>query len=296
MGKIKKYKYDNWWNGEVTLNYSRNVWRKDDIPIIVEWVNFNEKDTRRIKEKQKEIFEQKVSDFLIKIKDDFLKQFDGSLMKNELWRDEIQQCWDIMFAPIPNSKIITLNHWDCSFEFQDLMDIQRYIKRKIKKGIEDGYDYIHSPQCKYQDKSIPDSRIYARFVWEYCKWLESLIIKEEKTENVELKEKAIQVPKNRIDSDEVKQSRIWFKVGLHFANGEMDTLILKHRKGTMTNCTAIASELGNKNFRPYISESINGTNENDKNIFANNEKTNFIIRYCESSSITVVDSFKNRLK
>ena len=98
-----------------------------------------------------------------------------------------------------------------------------------------------------------------------------------------------------VDND-TKQKRIWFKVGLLFANGEMDRLIAKHKNGTMTNYTAIANELGDISFRPYISESIYGMNQNDKNIFASNEKTNFIKSYCESNGITVVDSFKNRIK
>ena len=41
---MEKYTYDNWWNGEVTLNYARKVWTKEDAPIIVEWLNFDEGD------------------------------------------------------------------------------------------------------------------------------------------------------------------------------------------------------------------------------------------------------------
>ena len=176
---MEKYTYDNWWNGEVTLNYARKVWTKEDAPIIVEWLNFDEGDVAKIKEKQKDIFEQKVTDCVIEIKSNFLKQFEGSLMKGELWRDEIQQCWDIMFAPIPNATEITLNHWDFSFPLGDLMEIQRYIKRKIKKGIQDGYDYIHSPNCKYQDINYRHPQVYAQFVWDYHQWLETNFTTEE---------------------------------------------------------------------------------------------------------------------
>lgn len=173
MRKNKKYTYDNWWNGEVTLNYSLRVCNKGDEPIIVEWVNFDETNAKKIKEKQKEIFEKKVADCVIEIKSNFLKQFEGSLMKGELWRDEIQQCWDIMFATIPNANEITLKHWEFSFPLADIMEIQRYIKRKIKKGIQDGYDYIHSPNCKYQDINYRHPQVYAQFVWDYHQWLET---------------------------------------------------------------------------------------------------------------------------
>lgn len=101
---------------------------------------------------------------------------------------------------------------------------------------------------------------------------------------------------NPIDANEIKQNRIWFKVGLLFANGEMDSLIAKHKSGTMANYTAIANELGDKNFRPYISETINAAHNNDKNIFSNQDKVAFIQSYCESNGITVVESFKNRIK
>ena len=58
--------------------------------------------------------------------------------------------------------------------------------------------------------------------------------------------------------------KIWFKVGLLFATGEMDKLITQFK----SNATQIATHLGNKSFRPYISESISKTNDTDKNIFS----------------------------
>jgi hypothetical protein len=93
---------------------------------------------------------------------------------------ERQECWNVMFGEIPNSEIVHLNHWKISFNNQYLSDVQDYIERTIKNGIDDGLGFIHSPNCKYQDTSRPDSRIYAKFVWDYFKWLKSFIVKNEK--------------------------------------------------------------------------------------------------------------------
>jgi hypothetical protein len=121
-------------------------------------------------------------------------------------------------------------------------------------------------------------------------------VPEIKTENHSLTKKSTKEAKNQTEKNETTENRIWFKVGFLFANGEIDKLITKHAKGTMTNCTSIAKELGNINFRPYISESLYGKTTNDKNIFSSPDKVSFIQEYCESNDITVVESFKSRLK
>ena len=315
---MKKYKfkeiqeeanYDNWWNGDVVLSSSTLYFNDKEKPLTVDWADFSESDVDKIKEKQWEIFADGVNTRLKAVCTQFIKRYEASEMKLDYFTDERQECWNVMFGLIPNIDPVPLNQWKMALGNRYLMEVQYYIDRTIKNGIDDGLGFIHSPNCKYQDKSIPDSRIYARFVWEYFKWLESLIVKEEKADNTVQKAEAeitslkkepitepIIEPKSPIDATEIKQNRIWFKVGLLFANGEMDELKSKHTKGKVTNSTAIANELGNKNFRPYISESIYGTNQNDKNIFASNDKTTFITTYCENNGITVVDSFRSRIK
>ena len=62
-------------------------------------------------------------------------------------------------------------------------------------------------------------------------------------------------------------------------------------KGTHPNYTAMAKELGNTSYRPYISESISGIKRGDKNIFANRDKTAYILDYCKKNKITVVESY-----
>lgn len=309
MEKIEKYTYDNWWNGDVTLVHATRYCGEGDEPILVDWADFSESDAHKIKDMQWEIFADGVNTRLKAVSEQFIKRYEASEMKLEYFTDERQECWNVMFGAIPNGKIVHLNHWGIGLENQYLSDVQFYVKRTIKNGIDDGLGFIHSPNCKYQDKSIPDCRIYARFVWEYFKWLESLIVKEEKTDNTVQKEEAeitslkkepitepIVEPKEPIDANESKEKSLWFKVGLLFANGEMDALLLKHKQGSESNFTAIAKELGNINFRPYISESISGTNSWNKNIFSSQTKISFIKKYCESNNITMVESFENRTK
>lgn len=96
------------------------------------------------------------------------------------------------------------------------------------------------------------------------------------------------VPATLIDEFKYKESA-WFKIGLLFANGEMEDLLSKFN----SNGTQIAEYLGNKQgFRPYITESI-GINKStsEKSVFSNSGKMNKIILHCEQNNIPVVSSF-----
>lgn len=172
--------YDNWWNGDVTLVHATRYCNKGDEPLLVDWADFSESDADKIKDMQWEIFADGVNTRLKAVCSEFIKRYEVSEMKLEYFTDERQECWNVMFGKIPNVKIVHLNHWVIGLENQYISDVQYYIQRTIKNGIDDGLGFIHSPNCKYQNKSIPDSRIYARFIWEYFKWLESLIVKDEK--------------------------------------------------------------------------------------------------------------------
>lgn len=84
------------------------------------------------------------------------------------------------------------------------------------------------------------------------------------------------------------KTKIWFKVGLLFANGEMDKLKTQFN----SNATQIAKHLNNTSYRPFISESISKTNESDKNIYANPNKLLKICNHCIENSIPMTDCFK----
>lgn len=94
--------------------------------------------------------------------------------------------------------------------------------------------------------------------------------------------------------DKSVKNRIWFKVGLLFATGEMDELITKFNK----NATKIAIHLKAPNYNKYILATMHNYKEtnSDKNIYANSEKMQMIINYCKEQNIQVNPNFIARLK
>lgn len=284
----KHYTFENWWNGEVALVYSTIYSEKGDDPLLVKWEDFYSDDVTRIKEKQKELFNEQVKNLLNPVILQFIERYKFSKIKSLFLKSEIKQCKEVMFGKIPNNITVHLNQWKIRLDNQYLSDIQYFVERTIKNGIQEGFDFIHSPNCKYQDRRNPDSRIYAMFVWEYFVWIKEFELNEKPKSN----EASTSFKSEKVKSE---QSKLYFQVGILFANGEMDRLIEKHKKDGMANYTAIARELGNKSFRPYISESMSGANNSDKNIFANKTKLNLIKEYCKSNGITVVDSFNDRI-
>jgi hypothetical protein len=116
-------------------------------------------------------------------------------------------------------------------------------------------------------------------VFEYCEWLNKLRQSRYGAMTERKKSKA-----NLVD-------KLWFKIGLSFATGEMETLIVKHSTANTPNCTAIAKELGNKHFRPYISESISKSSASDKNIFSSPRKLSLIYKHCTELDLQMTENF-----
>jgi len=174
MKKVKKFKYIDWLEGKVVLDTCEFEYNKGEKPIIVKWDDFEENEILKIKEKQKQIFEDNVNELLKNFQDDFLKRLEKSMMKEDLLNDFLKQCFDIMFAPIPNYEIITLKEWNCTFTLEELFEIQRYIKDVVKNGKSYGYDFVHSPNCVNQNKLKIHSYIYAQTIAEYYVWLKHL--------------------------------------------------------------------------------------------------------------------------
>lgn len=96
---------------------------------------------------------------------------------------------------------------------------------------------------------------------------------------------------NNVDENTNHKNTLWFQIGLLFATGEMKVLLANHEN----NATHIAKNLGNRNLRPYITESVSKTNANDKNIFSSRKKMLYIIDYCDKSGIEVTDEFRGTL-
>jgi hypothetical protein len=170
---MKRYQYDDWLNGNVVLEY--DVFIKNGIKktTVVKWENFNESDILRIKETQKEIFQEQQKELLEKFKKVFLERYEASLDQEVYLDSEVNQCIDIMYGNIPFSAFVTFNHWEIVIEYNDLMDIQQYINRNIVKGLELEYNFIHSPNCKYNNVNKIPYQVYAHVVWNYFKWIEN---------------------------------------------------------------------------------------------------------------------------
>ena len=97
------------------------------------------------------------------------------------------------------------------------------------------------------------------------------------------------------------KSQIWFKVGVLFANGEMNKYYNKGRTGFANGYSApkVAKEFGNTSYNKFILASINNydsDNQNgDKNIFNSKDKMEKIIAHCKELSMPIDEYFLSRL-
>lgn len=187
MEKVELYDFEDWWLGNVALCYSLIISNSNDNITIVKWRNFRKVDANRIKNEQKKIFHQSVNNLTLKLRKVFLSRYELSQLKSEFLKDEIKQCDEIMFSKLPSSELITFSHWDCAFERNDLLAIQEYIRRTLKNGIEYDFTDVHSPNFKFQNKNKIPSPVYAQFVWNHKKWLDSEFLKKENTNSNEKK-------------------------------------------------------------------------------------------------------------
>ena len=83
----------------------------------------------------------------------------------------------------------------------------------------------------------------------------------------------------------------WFKIGVLFATGEINTLLEQNN----FNSTKVAELLGNKNLRPHISDSLGSNLKSDKNIFSSHDKMSKIINYCKENNISIIPDFIKKL-
>jgi hypothetical protein len=171
--KIKKSTFKDWKNGSVTLVYAKSIFKKGNEPTFVTWDNFNKADVIKIKETQKAIFNKIVANKLEELKSNFFKNYGNSKVKEELLQMEKEECLNILSLPIPKQKTIITTYWTVFFEYHDLVEIQDYVSETIVKGIDSGYDFIHSPKSKYQETGKIPSQAYAQILFSYSEWLDS---------------------------------------------------------------------------------------------------------------------------
>ena len=165
---MKKYKFESWYNGDVTLLYSEVFYKdnenddKNNEPVFVTWDNFAKSEVIKIKEKQKEIFDENVNLYLTKFLTEFEKRYKKSLMAAEFLEMEKNECFNILYSEIPNSEIIITSNWKIPFNFNDLLEIQEYANKSILRGIENCLDFIHSPNTKLKIK------FHHRYMLKHC--------------------------------------------------------------------------------------------------------------------------------
>ncbi len=97
-----------------------------------------------------------------------------------------------------------------------------------------------------------------------------------------------------ITANNAYKKKIWFRVGLMFANGEMQEL-LKQPKANPTN---VAKKLNNMGYNKYILATHNNYSKNnlDKNIYADPYKLQMIYDHCKENNIDIVDDFLKHIK
>jgi hypothetical protein len=188
MNETKKYSYKDWWNGDVIHQDATLYYINGAELTLVNWSDFNESDVERIKAKQLELFKLAVDAKFKELQAQFTDRYNNSEMKKLYLLDEIKECMNILTVKIPDNKYVHFNIWGGIHENQYITDVQYYFKRNVKSGIDDGLGFVHSPNCKFQNFSKPDPRVYGRFVWEYYKWLVSFQLKLGKDVEKDLKE------------------------------------------------------------------------------------------------------------
>lgn len=185
---MKKFSYENWYDGIITLKYAKSIFSKDSKPKLVSWNDFNQFDVNKIKKMQTKLFHEIVEFQLNKFKTHFKKIHASSRIKDKLLEMEMQECKDILYFPIPivkrRDKIdfvfskspykqeIVSKHWKVLFDLDDLLEIKSYYKNTILGGNDCEYDFIQSPNDKFKDNTKLLPQVYASVVFEYFQWLE----------------------------------------------------------------------------------------------------------------------------
>ena len=206
---MKKYTYTDWLDGKIILKYDCII-PQGETPILVEWNDFNtDEDILLIKRKQKEIFDERVTNLLEKYKSVFNKQIEASYEPEEHYRMTLNQIDNIFTGGLPKKEFIPTEYWNCVFYYKDLYEIKEYYKNCIMGGVEVDYAFINSPTMNYQRQGV-NSQIYAHTLYLFRKWLETLQPQQTETKTDNLKAELgkygfFELPKVKLLSEVNKQ-------------------------------------------------------------------------------------------
>lgn len=266
----QNYTYEEWLNGSIVLrNYVTTFdlnTQNEQKPVLVDYSDFSIEESSKVRKCQKLLFNKGVSKLLAKWQIALDSQCQKSQNRELLITNRIALIEEVLFGQkIDDIDFTNFEPYNLVFYTNDLLGIRDFATRIIIDGQDYQYENVQSAKSPYNDSNKVQCEQYAQALWEQLQSLKN-------------------IPKYR----PVEVNTIWFKIGLLFANGEMDKLIDKHE----SNFRAIAREIGMPNSRPYISDSINGNKS--KNIFANKSKVLFITDYCEKNEIPIVNTFKTK--
>ena len=156
--KSDMYTYKNWLDGEVVLRYA-TIYKSAEIktnPIIVDWKNFNQEDIKKIKLKQKEIFDKQKNIFVSKERDRLTENYRNSIFKEKFISRNFT-----LWNEILSGKLLELTALDSyctsdnsitfpSIYYQEM--IAYYNSFKIG-GLQYDFSNVHSENCPYKLKT-----------------------------------------------------------------------------------------------------------------------------------------------
>lgn len=173
MTSIKKLTLKDWWSGKVYLNTCESVFpSKSEYFAGVDISEFNKMAQKKIAIKQKELFDKQVNNEFERLKKLFLEKFQRSVEKEELRKNEIRICTQILKGP---SKIdMEIPIWkkrDIAFIAKNLVEIRSFYYSHFVNGNEMNYNFVNSPKFQYQDKNKLSTQIYVYVIYYFLKWL-----------------------------------------------------------------------------------------------------------------------------
>lgn len=174
MTATKKYSYKDWWNGEIYLLYATIFFtekNKNNIPPRVSWDQIRQTDILKIKDKQKDIFNTTVTKLVKDWKEDFAKRYKNSKATNLLLNYELLKFENILYGPSTNGHLFS--HREILITIESLSTIRNFIYDTKVNGVALKFDFIHSPNFLFQEKTQIPPEIYAECCWLFVKWLET---------------------------------------------------------------------------------------------------------------------------
>jgi hypothetical protein len=186
---MKKYTYNDWFSGKIRLDTCAAIFPKGLNPIQpISIDNFGEKDILKIRKEQKKIFKTQKDFYLKRFLDGFTKRHKSSKLKDVYLNRELTQCKMMLTTPVlheNSDKLYSFPYSDGSQMGKDLAQYYEYFKDHRINGNEMRYDFINSPNYKYQDESTKPRQIFAQALIEFFEFLNTL--KKDREKSLQLK-------------------------------------------------------------------------------------------------------------